>query len=117
MTVPNWGNRAKGRDAWIAAVNAHTTDPANASHKPQQIGQYFGVMLAVVSDGDTVSIAPMRHHGRFNTFTVAAGELAARPLEDWLHSQHDRAITEKTSLRTEERRMDRGPTPHRGPER
>ena len=117
MTVPNWGNRAKGSAAWIAAVNAHTTNPANASAKPQQIGQYMGIMLAAVYDGHTVSIAPMRHHGRFNAFTVDAGTLAARPFEDWLHTQYKRAINEKTALRADERRTDQGPSPHRGPER
>ena len=118
MTVPNWGNRAKGADNWINAVNTFSTDPTNAGTKAHLIGQYMGVMLTAQCNGATVSIAPQRHHGRFNTLTVDTGTLTKRPLEDWLHSQHQRSITEKTSLRTTAARPHRpDPNRNRGVER
>ena len=116
---PNWGNRAKGCGAWLDAVNALSLDVAKWGTKPEPIGQYNGVLLTASSDGTTMKIAPHHHHERFNTLTVEAGKLTGKVLEDWLHSQHLRSVTERASVRTQTRtnRPGNGPRPDDGFER
>jgi hypothetical protein len=98
-TTPNWGNRAKGADAWVAAVNAWSVDPNRSATKTQAIGQYHGVMLTARHDGGAVHIAPQRHHDRFNALTVDAGSLDRPTIETWLTSQHQAASDEYDTLR------------------
>lgn len=113
MRAPNWGNRAKGRGPWLDAVNAFSLDVAKYGTKPEQIGQYNGVLLTATCDGTTIEIAPNRHHGRFNTLSAEPGKLTAKAVEDWLHSQHARSITERVSVQVEQRH----PRPEQGPRR
>jgi hypothetical protein len=98
-TTPNWGNRAKGADDWVAAVNAWSLDLNRPAIKTQAIGQYHGVMLTARHDGGVVHIAPQRHHDRFNALTVDAGSLDRPTIETWLTSQHQAASDEYDTLR------------------
>jgi hypothetical protein len=98
-TVPNWGNRAKGADQWVAAVNAWSLDPNRPATRAQSIGQYNGVMLSARHDGDVVHIAPQRHHDRFETLTVAPGSLTRSTIETWLSTQHQAANHAYNALR------------------
>lgn len=115
--APNWGNRAKGADAWVEAVNAWSLDPDRPAAKIQPIGQYHGVMLVARHDGDTMSIAPQRHHDRFNALSVPVGQLDRTTIESWLTAQSTTAAAEIAELRGATTTPGSVPDQARAPER
>ncbi len=110
---PQWGNRAKGAAAWVAAVNALAVDPAKFHPtRTHLVGAYHGVVLAVRTDGNDMHLAPNGHHELFSTLTVPVGSLDETTITDWLAEHKQRATTELAELNAPS-----NPTPHAEPPR
>ena len=100
-----WGNRARGADAWAAAVNAFSLNPANwHPTRRHDIGQFHGVNLHARLDDTTIEIEP-RHayakNGTYPTYTAQPGRIDPTGLSMWLAAQRRVADTERAALRTQ----------------
>ena len=89
-----WGNRARGADAWAAAVNAFSLNPANwHPTRRHDIGQFHGVNLHARLDDTTIEIEP-RHayakNGTYPTYTAQPGRIDPTGLSMWLAAQRAR---------------------------
>ena len=98
-----WGNRARGADAWAAAVNAFSLNPANwHPTRRHDIGQFHGVTLQARFDDTTVEIEPRHAYaktGIYPTFTAEPGHVDPHRLSTWLDTMRTLAVTERNELR------------------
>ena len=97
-----WGNRARGADAWAAAVSAFSLNPANwHPTRRHDIGQFHGVTLQARLDDTTIEIEP-RHayakNGTYPTYTAQPGRIDPTGLSTWLAAQRAVADAERNSL-------------------
>ena len=99
----HWGNRAHGVDAWVAAVNTFSLDPANwHTTRRHDIGQFHGVSLHARCNDTAVHIEP-RHpyakNGDYPTYTAQPGRIDPTGLSMWLAAQRSVADAERAALR------------------
>jgi hypothetical protein len=98
-----WGNRARGADAWAAAVNAYSLNPANQHPtRRHDIGQFHGVTLQARIDDQAVDIEPRHAYaktGTYPTFTAEPGHVEPHRLSAWLDAMHHLAASERNELR------------------
>ena len=100
--VVAWGNRARGAEAWAAAVNAFSLNPANwHATRGHDIGQFHGVILQARFHETAIEIEP-RHayakNGTYPTFTAEPGRVDSQRLSAWLNSMWSLALTERAEL-------------------
>ena len=104
-SVVHWGNRAHGVDAWVAAVNTFSLDPANwHTTRRHDIGQFHGVSLHARCNDTAVHIEP-RHpyakNGDYPTYTAQPGRIDPTGLSMWLAAQRSVADAERAALRAQ----------------
>ncbi len=98
-----WGNRARGAEAWAAAVNAFSLNPANwHPTRRHDIGQFHGVSLQARVDDTSIRIEarhPYVKTDSYPTFTAHPGHVDPAALSTWLRTQQAIATTERNALR------------------
>ena len=117
--VVHWGNRAHGVDAWVAAVNRFSLDPANwHATRRHDIGQFHGVSLHARCDDTGIRIEP-RHvyaaRADYPTYTAPAGRIDPTGLGLWLAAQRSVADAERAALRSAIQRPTDSVTHHTSP--
>jgi N12 class adenine-specific DNA methylase len=98
-----WGNRARGVDAWAAAVNAYSLNPNNwHATRVHDIGHFHGVHLQARVNSDAIDIEPRHAYAKtaiYPTFSAQPGQLDTAALSTWLRTQRNIATAERNALR------------------
>ena len=115
----HWGNRAHGVDAWVAAVNTFSLDPANwHTTRRHDIGQFHGVSLHARCNDTAVHIEP-RHpyakNGDYPTYTAQPGRIDPTGLSMWLAAQRSVADAERAAPAPTSPPRSHQPPPPAGP--
>jgi N12 class adenine-specific DNA methylase len=104
--VVYWGNRAKGANAWAAAVNAFSVEPANQHpSRRHDVGVFHGVTIHARITATTMLLAP-RVPGdttHLPAYETRPGNVDPDQFADWLHRQHQHARIERNALRAAHR--------------